>query len=130
VQNIGRAARNPESEVVLYADKMTASMVKSLWETYRRRGIQEQHNIEHDITPTQAISNVKDLGIVRTDEELQKHQDFQLVRKGKAKKLKRMTKKEKALIAENLREELDKAITEWRFEDAAVIRDHLEELHA
>lgn len=129
IQNIWRAARNPESEVVLYADRFTESISKSLRETYRRRNIQDQYNIEHNITPTQAISNVKELESVRTDEELKKHQDFQLVRKGKAKRLKRMTKKEKAMIADELRTQLDEAIKEWKFEDAAVIRDQLEALN-
>ena len=129
VQNIWRSARNPQSEVVLYADKRTASMTKSLRETYRRRGIQEVHNKEHGIIPTQAISNVKSLESVRTDEEHRQHEDYKLIRAGKAKKLKRMTKKEKALIADNLRASLDTAIKERRFEDAAIIRDQLEELH-
>lgn len=44
VQIIGRAARNPNSEVVLYADTFTGSMLKALWETYRRRSIQQKHN--------------------------------------------------------------------------------------
>lgn len=128
IQNIWRAARNPDSEVVLYGDNITKSMIKSLRETYRRRGIQEQHNEAYNITPTIAASNVKDLETVRSDEDLQKHKDFQLVRQGKAKKLKRMTKKEKALIASELRIQLDEAIKEWRFEDAALIRDQLEAL--
>jgi excinuclease ABC subunit B len=47
VQIIGRAARNPASEVILYADNFTESMLKALWETYRRRSIQEKHNTKH-----------------------------------------------------------------------------------
>jgi len=128
IQNIWRAARNPDSEVALYADRFTKSIVQSLWETYRRRGVQIEHNETHNITPTQAESNAKSLDVVRTDEELQKHKEYQLIRSGKVKKLKRMTKKEKAMIAENLREQLDTAIKEWRFEDAAVVRDQLKEL--
>lgn len=128
IQNIWRAARNPESEVALYADSMTWSMVKALRETYRRRHIQQTHNQEHGITPTIAESNVKSLDIVKTDEELAKHKQFQLIRQWKVKKLKRMTKKEKAIIAKDLREQLESAIKEWRFEDAAVIRDQLKEL--
>ncbi len=128
VQNIGRAARNPESEVALYADRLTWSMMRSLHETYRRRQIQHEHNLANGITPTKAESNVKELAVVRTDEELDKMREFQLIRKGKVKKLKRMTKKEKALIATDLRDQLQVAIKEWRFEDAAVIRDQLKEL--
>jgi excinuclease ABC subunit B len=47
VQIIGRAARNPNSEVILYADNFTESMLKALWETYRRRSIQEKFNQKH-----------------------------------------------------------------------------------
>ncbi len=127
VQNIGRAARNPNSEVALYADYMTESMLKSLRETYRRRNIQIAHNTKHGITPSVAISNSKDLETVRTDADLVP-QDFHLFTKGKVKKLKRMTKKEKDMIAADLKKQLDTAIAERRFEDAAVIRDQLKEL--
>jgi excinuclease ABC subunit B len=77
IQIIGRAARNPHSEVVLYGDNITESMIKSLRETYRRRGIQHQHNIDHGINPTIAQSNVKKLDAVRTDEVLD--QQFHLI---------------------------------------------------
>ena len=126
VQIIGRAARNPESEVILYADNMTESMLKALRETYRRRSIQEKFNTKHGITPKAAESNVKDLEIVKTDEELA--QQFSSLTRGKVKRLKRMTKAEKALIAKELKNQLDTAIKERRFEDAAVIRDQLKEL--
>ena len=105
-------------------------MTKSLWETYRRRGIQEAFNEEHGITPTRASSNVKSLDIVKTDEELQKHKEFSLLRKGKAKKLKRMTKKEREMISQDLKQQLDSAIKERRFEEAAMIRDQLKDLDA
>lgn len=128
IQNIGRAARNPDSEVVLYADRFTGSLITSLYETYRRRNIQQKYNEKNDITPTRAVSNVKELEIVKTDEELKMHEDFKLVRSGKGKRLKRATKKEKELITTELRKSLDEAIKERRFEDAALIRDQLEEL--
>ena len=47
IQIIGRASRNPDSEVILYADQFTESMVKAMWETYRRREIQSKFNEEH-----------------------------------------------------------------------------------
>lgn len=126
IQNIWRAARNPDSEVALYADRFTPSIIKSLWETYRRRHIQEDYNTLHGITPSQAISNVKSLDVVKTDEDIS--QSFQLLTRGKVKRLKRMTKKEKDIVAKNLREQLDTAIAERRFEDAALVRDQLKEL--
>ena len=126
-QIIWRAARNPDSEVVLYADYFTESMVKSLWETYRRRAIQNKFNLEHHIIPKAAHSNVKDLESVRTDEELIKQQGSKFTR-WKVKRLKRMTKAEKNIIMKDLKKQMDEAIKEWRFEDAAVIRDQIKEL--
>ena len=126
-QIIGRAARNPNSEVILYADNFTESMVKSLWETYRRRRIQNKFNIERNITPKAAHSNVKNLETVKTDEELIQQQSSAFTR-GKVKRLKRMTKAEKNLIMKDLKKQMASAIAEWRFEDAAVIRDQIKEL--
>ncbi len=126
IQNIWRAARNPNSEVALYADKFTWSILASLRETYRRRTIQDTFNKEHGIKPTQAQSNIKELKIVKSDEPLQ---EFGSLTKWKVKRLKRMTKKEKAMIAEDLKKQLDQAISEWRFEDAAQLRDQLKSLN-
>ncbi|HCB51937.1 TPA: hypothetical protein DEP21_05245 [Patescibacteria group bacterium] len=125
IQIIGRAARNPHSEVVLYADNFTESMVKSLRETYRRRKIQQEHNKKYNIIPEKALSNVKDLESVKTDEELtQSFGDLTL----KTKKLKRMTKKEKEIILKDLKIQLDEAIKTWEFEKAAVIRDQIKKI--
>lgn len=126
MQIIGRAARNPHSEVVLYADKRTESIIKALRETYRRRKTQMEHNEKHGITPEKAISNIKDLEVVKTDEELT--QDFRSLNRGKTKRLKRLTKKEKEIMAEELKRQLDEAITNREFEKAAVLRDQIKEL--
>ncbi len=126
IQIIGRAARNPDSEVILYADYFTESMVKSLWETYRRRNIQKAHNIKHHISPKKATSNAKDLESVKTDEDLS--QSFDLMTRGKTKRLRKMTKMEKSMIAKDLKAQLDLAIKDWKFEEAAIIRDQLKEL--
>ena len=128
IQNIWRAARNPDSEVALYADKFTGSILKSLWETYRRRGVQEAHNEQNNIEPSRAISNAKSLEVVRDDKDLSASQTFQLQNRWKVKRLKRATKKEKQIIMQDLKQQLDLAIAEWRFEEAAVIRDQIKEL--
>jgi len=126
IQIIGRASRNPDSEVVLYADQFTESMIKSMRETYRRRETQHKFNQENWITPTKATSNTKNLESVRTDQNLD--QQFSALTKWKVKKLKRMTQKEKDLISKDLKKQMDLAIKEWRFEDAAIIRDQIKEL--
>lgn len=126
IQIIGRAARNPESEVILYADSFTESMLKALWETYRRRSIQEQFNTQHGITPKLASSNVKSLETVKTDLNLD--QSFGSITKGKVKKLKKATKAEKDIILKDLKAQLDDAIKSREFEKAAVIRDQIKEI--
>jgi excinuclease ABC subunit B len=101
-------------------------MTKSLWETYRRRGIQDAHNQQHDIEPSTAISLTKDLGAVKTDGELT--QEFASLTRGTKKRLGRMTKKEKEIIMKDLKGQLDAAIAAWEFEQAAVIRDQIKEI--
>lgn len=126
IQIIWRASRNPDSEVILYSDHFTESMVKALRETYRRRGIQDDYNKKHHIIPQKAESNVKGLEVVKTDDVLS--QGFSSLTRGKTKKLKRMTKVEKEIILKDLKKQLDEAIVAWKFEDAAVIRDQIKEI--
>lgn len=126
IQIIGRAARNPDSEVVLYADNFTGSIIKALRETWRRRHIQDEFNKKHWIIPEKAISNIKPLEVVKTDENLAFQP--QIVKKWKVKKLKKLTKKEKEIMLKKLKEELDKAIANWEFEKAAVLRDQIKAL--
>lgn len=128
IQIIGRAARNPHSEVILYADSMTESMTKALYETYRRRHIQMNYNTEHNITPSIALSNVKSLESVKTDEDLSKSQSFSFVTRGKTKRLKRMTKAEKAMMLSELQKQLKAHVDAWEFEQAATIRDQIKDL--
>lgn len=127
IQIIWRAARNPNSEVILYADSFTESMLKSLWETYRRRRIQEKFNGENWITPRLAQSNVKSLETVKSDISLE--QSFwKIVKDNKTKKLKRATKAEKEIILKDLKVQMDEAIRKWEFEKAALIRDQIKEI--
>lgn len=126
VQIIWRAARNPDSEVVLYADAFTESVLKSLWETYRRRQIQDSYNKKHWISPEKAYSNVKSLDVVKTDENLKL--ELPMITRWKVKRLKRLTKKEKDIIYLDLKKQLDDHIKAWEFEQAAVVRDQIKEL--
>ena len=109
---------------VLDADKewflrSTTSLTQIIWRA--------DFNVEHHIIPKAAHSNVKNLESVKTDEELAMQQNSKFTR-GKVKRLKRMTKAEKNLIMKDLKSQMDEAIKEWRFEDAAVIRDQIKEL--
>ncbi|HCY20766.1 TPA: hypothetical protein DIC40_02745 [Patescibacteria group bacterium] len=96
-----------------------------MWETYRRRKIQHEHNVLNNITPQKASSNVKELESVKTDEDLTQTFSADMFKK---RKLKRMTKKEKEIILKDLKVQLDEAIKAWEFEKAAVIRDQIKEI--
>ena len=126
VQIIGRAARNPNSEVVLYGDNITESMTKALYETYRRRNTQIEYNLKHKMKPSIAISNIKNIESVKTDEVLT--QDFTRLQRGTRKKLKRLTKAEKSIILDELGKQLQLAISNREFETAAIIRDQIKEM--
>lgn len=126
VQNIGRAARNPNSEVILYADTITESMTKALFETYRRRNTQIIYNQKNNITPSIAISNVKNIESVKTDESLP--QDFNTLQRWTRKKLKKLTKSEKSIILDELGKQMQVAIANREFEKAAVLRDQIKDM--
>ncbi|WP_338055137.1 excinuclease ABC subunit UvrB [Sulfobacillus harzensis] len=120
VQTIGRAARNVEGTVIMYADKMTDSMHEAISETERRRTIQERYNKEHHITP---VSVTKDVREVIT--AIKPSAD------GIAQKpVKELTQRERIKLANQLRKEMKEASRNWEFERAAALRDMLMELEA
>jgi len=125
IQIIWRAARNPNSEVVLYADKITNSMYDAIMETYRRRQVQMEYNKKYWIVPEIAISNIKNLQATKDDSI----DIFQKRENDKKKKLKRMTKKEKEMILKNLEQQLKQAIDIWEFEKATELRDQIIEIN-
>lgn len=116
VQTIGRAARNSEGKVILYADKMTDAMTYAIEETSRRRGIQEAYNIEHDITPTTIIKNISDSISVKLEVN------------DKAKKPSKLTKKEREKVILDLEKQMRSAAKKLDFERAADLRDIIIEL--
>lgn len=120
VQTVGRAARNLEGEVIMYADNMTESMRRAISETERRRAIQEQYNEVHHITPTGVTKDVRDvISAVRPSEA-----------SGRGVSLGDLTPRDRMKMANQLRKEMKEASRNWEFERAAAIRDMLMELEA
>ena len=120
VQTIGRAARNSEGRVIMYADTITESMEKAIRETNRRRGIQEAYNTEHGITPKTIIKAVRDRISISMDEKEVK-EDY-------TKDVESMNKKELNAMIIKVTNKMNKAAAELNFEEAAVLRDQLKEL--
>ena len=120
IQTIGRAARNSDGRVIMYADKITDSMRKALSETSRRRGIQEEYNRENGITPTTIKKAVRDL--IRISKEVEK------TSKSLEKDVESMNKTEIEKEIAKYEKEMRKAASELNFELAAMIRDRIVEL--
>ncbi|MBO7048352.1 MAG: excinuclease ABC subunit B [Spirochaetia bacterium] len=125
IQTIGRAARNVNGKVIMYADKTTDAMAEAIAETQRRRAIQQTYNTEHGITPTTIKKSVQDI-LVRVQEEKRKAEEvnvqvmrdsFNIVEPKERKKLIKALEKEMLEHAKNL-----------EFEEAAVLRDEIERL--
>ena len=120
IQTIGRAARNSEGHVVMYADVMTDSMRNAIEETNRRREIQEAYNEEHGITPTTIKKAVRDLiavskAVAETEVKLKKDPES-------------MSKKELKNLISQLEKQMRQAAADLNFEQAAELRDKMIEL--
>ena len=120
IQTIGRAARNAEGHVIMYADTITESMEKAISETKRRRSIQEAYNKEHGITPTTIKKAVRDLISItkeatKTIDKLEKDPES-------------MSNKEIDKLAAAIKKKMQKAAAELDFETAAMLRDQMLEL--
>jgi excinuclease ABC subunit B len=121
IQTIGRAARNSNGRVILYADVMTGSMERAIAETNRRRTIQEAYNEEHGITPTTIEKNIKDITEeMQSDHAKAVNAELAIDKKLFAKNPDKLIKlKEKAM---------KEAVKILDFETAAILRDELEVL--
>ena len=120
IQTIGRAARNADGKVIMYADKITGSMERAIAETNRRRKIQSDYNIANGITPKTIVKGVRDLiEIGSSDEE-------KVTKKNKNKA--KMSKKEKDSLIEKLTKEMKEAARHLEFEKAAFLRDKISEI--
>ena len=115
IQTIGRAARNTDGTVIMYADELTESMEKAICETNRRRSIQEKYNKEHGITPKTIQKSVRDtikvtsVEDIKIEYKLEKDEDI------------------KETIAK-LTDEMLKYAADMEFEKAAELRDKIKEL--
>ena len=116
IQTIGRAARNSDGKVIMYADVVTDSMEKAIEETERRRSIQQKYNEEHGIIPKTIEKKVNDILEIST------HSDD-----GKKPKQK-LTKAEREKLIEQLTKEMKAAVKLLEFEHAAYLRDKIKEL--
>ena len=123
VQTVGRAARNSEGRVIMYADTITGSMRVAIDETNRRREIQDAYNKEHGITPTTIQKSVRDLITTGTDEDIE-----ELNAKYKEKDVESMSKKELQAEIKKYTKKMETAAAELNFEMAAEYRDKLKEL--
>lgn len=114
IQTIGRAARNSNGYVIMYADKISKAMQKAMDETNRRRAIQEEYNTIHNITPTTVIKSIKEVG---NNKEIDKTIEN-----------KKLSMQEKLDLINELEIKMKEAAKNYDFEQAALLRDSLFEL--
>ncbi len=117
IQTIGRAARNANGKVIMYADIMTGSMERAISETNRRRNIQTEYNKAHGIVPKTIIKDVRDI-IEIGKKEKNKIKDGE----------KKLTRLEKERLIEELTKQMRAASAKLEFEQAAYIRDRIKEI--
>ena len=121
IQTIGRAARNSESKVILYGDRITKSMEKAMSETERRRKIQKEYNEANGITPTTITKDIRDvIEITKLTEQIEEFNSLEEIMKYSKDNLEKAIKK--------LELDMYKASKELEFERAAFIRDEITKL--
>ncbi|MDI3299579.1 MAG: excinuclease ABC subunit UvrB [Bacillota bacterium] len=139
IQTIGRAARNAEGKVIMYADTITGSMKAAIEETYRRRAIQERYNREHGVTPQTIVKPVREVleathpvdhmapagGRRRAAQVAEARAEYWL-QPGRS--LKEVPARELPQVIERLRKEMKEAAKLLEFERAALLRDMIAEL--
>jgi excinuclease ABC subunit B len=133
IQTMGRAARNVDGQVIMYADVVTASMQRAISETNRRRGLQEAYNLEHGINPQTVRKAVTDiLAYLRPSETAplpakERRRETEADRKRKL-ELAELPGEELERLIRTLEEEMADASSELRFEYAARLRDEIKDL--
>jgi excinuclease ABC subunit B len=128
IQTIGRAARNAEGHVVLYADRVTPNMKKAIEETERRREVQQRYNEEHGITPTTIVRDIENpLAALVNADYVEVDTEPRRSRKGRTDAEAISPEKLPKLILE-LRKDMKRAASKLEFERAAELRDRMREL--
>ena len=123
IQTIGRAARNAEGHVIMYADSVTESMKKAIDETQRRRSLQQKYNDDHGITPKTIQKKVRDLiSISKTAEDAGSNKEI-------VKDIESMSDKELKKLKSEIEKNMHRAAAELNFEEAATLRDRLIEIN-
>lgn len=118
IQTIGRAARNAEGHVIMYADTITRSMENAILETNRRREIQDAYNKEHGITPKTIKKQIRDLIAISSESVEEKDE----------KDIESMSRKELKEQIDKVTKKMNQAAADLNFEDAVIYRDKLKEL--
>ena len=124
IQTIGRAARNAEGKVIMYADQITRSMRAAIAETERRRAIQDQYNRENGIIPKTVVKGVRDVIEIGVSEE----QENRRRRGGEESTPRKLTASERESMIELLTKEMKDAARRLEFEQAAFLRDRIQKL--
>ena len=132
IQMIGRAARNVDGQVIMYADQVTDSMQRAISETNRRRGVQEKYNVAHDIKPETVRKAVSDILVLlrgREEEGVPVPEKLTGKRAERAKRdLAELPTAELGRLIHTLEQEMADAAADLRFEYAARLRDEIKEL--
>ncbi len=123
IQTIGRAARNAEGKVIMYADNITGSMQRAISETNRRRKIQDEYNKANGIVPKTIIKGVRDIIDMGASSS-----DKGKSRAGKSKNTRKLTAGEREKLIEKLTREMKDAARTLEFEKAAYLRDEIKKL--
>jgi len=125
IQTVGRAARNVDGHVIMYADYVSPAMKAAIDETARRRAIQQKYNEDHGITPKSVEKSVRDIIEVTTEDE-----EDVTAKRGKLAKPEELTHKERKKLIAKLEKEMKQAAKDLQFERAAELRDILFEYRA
>lgn len=130
IQTVGRAARNAAGHVIMYADKITGSMQRTIEETNRRRKVQNKYNSDHNITPVTVIKPVKDLieTTIVTEAESSIAADNGADYETRTKAKRKLTNKDKEALIRTLTKQMQDASKALDFERAAELRDIIFEL--